>query len=190
MGWCKASSDTSPRKLGLQCSGCYEGRTGLYCEQPKQSFCLRDCSARGRCDSGFCWCDKGWFGVDCSQAVHTPHGAPAMQAQQRLPSPAAASPLRIYVYDMPSEFTTLNLQWRNGPTMGNHRAFSGDNRSYFAHGSLYAMETAMHEWLLDSPLRTTDAAQAHLRVVPTRNPKPETQNPKPKPETETRNPSP
>ena len=171
-GWCEASSDTSPRKLGLQCSGCYEGRTGLYCEQPKQSFCLRDCSARGRCDSGFCWCDKGWFGVDCSQAVHTPHGAPAMQAQQRLPSPAAASPLRIYVYDMPSEFTTLNLQWRNGPTMGNHRAFSGDNRSYFAHGSLYAMETALHEWLLDSPLRTTDAAQAHLLPNPNPNPKP------------------
>ena len=163
VGWCEASSDTSPRELGLQCSGCYEGRTGLYCETPKQAFCLRDCSARGRCDSGFCWCDKGWFGVDCSQALHTPRGAPSMQAQQRLPSPAAASPLRIYVYDMPSEFTTLNLQWRNGPTMGNHRAFSGDNRSYFALGSLYAMETALHEWLLDSPLRTTDAAQVTPR---------------------------
>ena len=113
-----------------------------------------------------------------------------MQAQQSLPSPVAASPLRIYVYDMPSEFTTLNLQWRNGPTMGNHRAFSGDNRSYFAHGSLYAMETAMHEWLLDSPLRTTDAAQAHLRFVPTRNPKPETRSPEPEPEPRTRAPNP
>ena len=83
VGWCEESSDTSPRELGLQCSGCYEGRTGLYCERPKQAFCLRDCSARGRCDSGFCWCDKGWFGVDCSQALHTPRGAPSMQAQQR-----------------------------------------------------------------------------------------------------------
>lgn len=89
-----------------------------------------------------------------------------MQEQQALPSPAAASPLRVYVYDMPSEFTTLNLQWRNGPTMGNYRAYAGNNRSYYTQGSLYAMETSLHEWLLDSPLRTHDAAQAQLFFVP------------------------
>ena len=166
VGWCEARSDTSTRQLAIRCAGCYEGRTGPLCEQPKAAFCLRDCTGHGRCDSGFCWCDAGWFGVDCAQSTRAARGAPAMQAQQRLPSPAAASPLRIYVYDMPSEFTTLNLQWRNGPTMGNHRAYTGENRSYYTGGSLYAMETALHEWLLDSPLRTTDAAQAHLFFVP------------------------
>jgi 5'-nucleotidase len=29
-------------------------------------YCLRDCHGRGTCDSGFCWCEKGWHGVDCS----------------------------------------------------------------------------------------------------------------------------
>ena len=30
----------------------------------------------------------------------------------------------------------------------------------------YAMESAMHEWLLDSPLRTADPSEAHLFYVP------------------------
>ena len=174
VGWCEAKSglegdgsEATPReRILLRCTGCYEGRTGPFCEHPKQSYCLRDCSGRGRCDSGFCWCQKGWFGVDCSQNLAQPAGAPLMQRQQRVPSPAASSPLRIYVYDMPAEFTTRNLQWRNGATMGNHRAYDGQNRSYFAAGSLYAMEMALHEWLLDSPLRTTDAAEAQLFFVP------------------------
>ena len=71
--------------------------------------------------------DKGWFGVDCS--LHAEAGAaaatgtaplplqavqraPSLQALQALPSPARGrSPLRIYVYDMPSEYTTRLLQW-------------------------------------------------------------------------------
>ena len=47
-----------------------------------------------------------------------------------------------------------------------HRTFDERNRSYLIDGSLYAMELALHEWLLDSPLRTLDAAAAHLYFVP------------------------
>ena len=100
---------------------------GEFCEERTRSFCLRDCSGRGTCDAGFCWCNKGWFGVDCS--LHAEAGAaaatgtaplplqavqraPSLQALQALPSPARGrSPLRIYVYDMPSEYTTRLLQW-------------------------------------------------------------------------------
>ena len=87
---------------------------------------------------------------------------PSLQARQGLPSPAGAavSPaFRIYVYDMPSEFTTRNLQWRGGASEGLHRYIRPDNVSEFTQGSLYAMESALHEWLLDSPLRTTNPAE-------------------------------
>lgn len=145
---------------------CPEGRTGKYCEEHKQSFCLRDCSAHGRCDAGFCWCEPGWFGVDCSQQAGAPP-APPMQALQGLPSPASRySQLRMYVYDMPSEFTTTLLQYRMSPDQGLSRTIDSRNRSKHNDGSLYALELALHEWLLDSPVRTSDPKQAHLFFVP------------------------
>jgi hypothetical protein len=211
------------RQLLLDCSSCYEGRAGRFCEKPKRMYCLRDCHGRGTCDSGFCWCEKGWHGVDCSLsaalvsatlaapttvavaagdgdrggamtsagAAVTPSGAaspppematftqlplgatpPArglatpLQVDQGLIGRSAASPLRVYVYDMPSEFTTRLLQYRPSSSIGLHRAWDATNRSNFVAGSLYAMESAMHEWLLDSPLRTESADEAHLFFVP------------------------
>ena len=78
----------------------------------------------------------------------------------------AASPLNVYIYDMPSEFTTRNLQWRPSANAGLHRSYSPRNVSTFVSGSLYAMESALHEWLLDSPLRTDIPQEAHLFYVP------------------------
>ena len=67
-GWCEADASTGNRRLALNCNGCYEGRTGKFCEEPKRSYCLRDCMGHGTCDSGFCWCEKGYYGIDCSQS--------------------------------------------------------------------------------------------------------------------------
>ena len=178
--WCSPRLGTAAARTGrpaLMCAACYEGWMGPLCEQPKRSYCQRDCNGNGECDSGFCWCRPGWFGVDCSErllpdaaaprsAPHETVAAPRLQQLQGLPSPAAESPLRIYVYDMPSEYTTRNLQYRPSPTIGLHRAYVNGNRSKFVAGSLYAMEPALHEWLLDSPLRTSDPKQAHLFWVP------------------------
>ena len=67
-------------------------------------------------------CDAGWFGIDCS--LHTTLSVPRRQDVQQLPSllSSARPPveLRIYVYDMPSEFTTLLLQYR-ADEFGPHR---------------------------------------------------------------------
>jgi len=82
-----------------------------------------------------------------------------------MPSAAAGSPLRVYVYEMPSEFTTALLQYR-GVHSAPHRETNVYGASQLVQGSLYAMETALHEWLLDSRLRTADTAQAHLFFVP------------------------
>ena len=65
--------------------GCPEGRTGPFCEGHKRSYCLRDCSNRGWCDAGFCWCERGWFGVDCSQSSVT-----SLQSSGPLPDGGSA----------------------------------------------------------------------------------------------------
>jgi hypothetical protein len=205
-GWCEANASSGTRPLAIECAGCYEGKTGRFCEQPKRSFCLRDCMGHGVCDQGFCWCHKPWFGIDCGLADERPptsslpakahaeasdgdgvsgagnegsggHAAarwrsrrltrtPPLQLQQRLPSRTNGSPLRVFVYDMPAEFTTRNLQYRPQATVGLHRVYDGRNRTQFHAGSLYAMELALHEWLLDSPLRTLDPSEAQLFFVP------------------------
>ncbi len=157
---------SSRARVAIRCEHCYEGRAGRFCEQPKRAFCLRDCNGRGRCDSGFCWCERGWYGIDCGERSDGGADAPRLQDEQGLPSAAATSPVRIYVYDMPSEFTTRNLQYRNGAQTGLARAFNEQNASYFAAGSLYAAEMAMHEWMLDSPLRVREPEKAHLFYVP------------------------
>ena len=176
IGYCDAAAALAPRQrrsgsnashVVIECGGgnsCYEGTSGRFCENPKRAYCLRDCMGRGRCDSGFCWCERGWFGVDCSQ--HRRRTPRSIQQSQRRPSRAASSPLRVYVYDMPAEFTTRNLQWRTGYVQGLHRVYDEHNRSRSASGSLYAMESALHEWMLDSPLRTHDPHEAHLFFVP------------------------
>ena len=45
---------------------CYENRGGYSCDAPVPSFCLNQCSGRGRCERSFCVCDHGWTGSDCS----------------------------------------------------------------------------------------------------------------------------
>jgi hypothetical protein len=172
LGWCEVANEAALSRLlkngsGLaaNCEACYDGRTGPLCETPKRAFCLRDCSGHGTCDLGFCWCEDGWFGIDCSQHRTLPPPPPLSQ-QQGAESAAGASDLRVYIYDMPSEFTTRNLQWRNQGSYGMYRSYDADNRSRFTSGSLYAMELALHEWLLDSKLRTRDPAKASLFFVP------------------------
>ena len=143
---------------------CPDARSGKLCEDPKLSFCLRNCSGHGWCDSGFCWCDEGWFGIDCSRGVQG-NLADSLQSTQHIPSPSSTSKLRIYVYDMPSEFTTRNLQWMGSPGWL-ARLINNRNESHFGKGSLYSMEILLHEWLLDSSLRTNIAEEAHLFYVP------------------------
>jgi len=163
--FCSANLTRRQDAAGCQHGGCPVGRVGHLCEEIGTSFCLRDCAGHGQCDAGFCWCAPGWYGIDCSERADG--DAPLLQQQQRLVSPAAASGLRIYVYDMPSEFTTRLLQWRGSHPTGLSRTIDPQTgESQHTAGSLYAAELALHEWLLDSPLRTKDPSAAHLFYVP------------------------
>lgn len=84
VGYCVANRSTPSSLVALECdSSCPHDRRGRYCEKPKRAFCLRDCSGHGRCDAGFCWCEAGWFGIDCSQ--HLDRSAPRRQDEQQMP---------------------------------------------------------------------------------------------------------
>ncbi|KAL1519387.1 hypothetical protein AB1Y20_022912 [Prymnesium parvum] len=187
VAYCAANTSTPRRLLALtQCDAmCPDNRRGRLCEKLKDSFCLRSCSGRGRCDLGFCWCEAGWFGIDCS--LHLTQTTPRRQDVQQLPSLLlrARPPLelRLYVYEMPAEFTTRLLQYR-GDEAAPHREINKYNAHQFSQGSLYAAEIAfrmqpsipqqlhcssrasVHEWLLDSHIRTLDGEHAHLFFVP------------------------
>eukprot|EP00967_Tisochrysis_lutea_P156962 scaffold317509_cov33-Tisochrysis_lutea.AAC.2 len=83
-----SSADIESGEVLLQCdSSCPEGRKGPFCEVHKRAFCLRDCSGNGRCDAGFCWCEAGWFGVDCSQRLQESETALKPPGDEGVPSP-------------------------------------------------------------------------------------------------------
>jgi hypothetical protein len=51
----------------LRSLGCnIDGAVGLYCEIPTEMYCPNQCSGRGVCYYGFCKCEEGWHGTDCS----------------------------------------------------------------------------------------------------------------------------
>jgi hypothetical protein len=57
--------------------------------------CANNCNGRGSCRQGFCHCEKGYFGRDCSRskAYHPPLLGPD--------HPVPYGQLKIYVYELP-----------------------------------------------------------------------------------------
>ena len=68
------------------CSSCEcspEGSTGELCELRAEIFCPGQCSGRGECLSGFCKCEPGWYGTDCSRNAAGRPTEPSTLFQQR-----------------------------------------------------------------------------------------------------------
>eukprot|EP00891_Asterochloris_glomerata_P004390 jgi/Astpho2/4390/Aster-00009 len=71
----------------------------------------------------------------------------------------------IYVYDLPAEYNSRMLQYRIAGGSCVYRRFDEHNTSHFKVFT-YAIESGLHEWLLQSRHRTLDPEEADFFYVP------------------------
>ena len=69
VGWCNADPSrvhSGDVKLIFHCGCLLDGSFGLLCETPVTHTCVNQCGGHGECYLGYCRCDAGWTGPDCS----------------------------------------------------------------------------------------------------------------------------
>jgi len=121
-----------PVDCGNPCFGCTAGET-----------C---CSSRGRCERGVCVCRGGAHGIDCSES-------PRRNKLSNLSAHPRPAGFRIYVYDLPGEFSIRPYALRSCRR---------------ADTSMYSAEERFLRLLLaDKRVRTTNPNEADLFYVPT-----------------------
>ncbi|PSC76549.1 exostosin-like glycosyltransferase [Micractinium conductrix] len=173
-GWCIADA---PK---LQCLCYLDGWQGPTCEERVEMFCLNQCNGRGECVHGYCKCHKGWHGIDCAhRSADVDDSSPSLveerpwiqdfmhtpAAQDFLPGATRKRPL-IYVYDLPSDYSTLMLQYRHGVDSCVPRYFGTGNSTLHSIEWVYMLETGFVEMLLQSEHRTLDPEEADFFYVP------------------------
>ncbi|KAG2494840.1 hypothetical protein HYH03_007080 [Edaphochlamys debaryana] len=154
---------------------------GLTCDDPVQAFCPGACSGHGFCNLGFCVCDDGYYGHDCSRRKA---GLPLLPSRipttpwlasvVREPPAALEPPPRatrrrplVYVYDLEPLFQAKILQYRVGTTACVHRRHKApQNETVWTEEWVYAADTLLHESLLISEYRTFDPEEADFFYVP------------------------
>lgn len=175
-GWCNAENPdwTCPCNI--------DGLGGPTCDMPVEMFCVNQCSGRGDCYLGFCKCHEGWFGHDCSrQIASAPQNTdsdlekkPWLKNVAVSPVPSAVPPVNntmrkrplIYVYDLDTLYSQKMLQYRIASSWCVHRRFDDFNSSMYIDFWVYAVETLLHESILQSPHRTFDPEEADFFYVP------------------------
>ena len=175
-GWCNADKPNTT----CSCGEARDGISGAFCDIPVEQFCVNQCSGRGECIQGFCMCNKGWFGQDCSYRQPQVNWSEGTQFDQRAwirnvsrspssvyppPDPQRSRPL-IYVYELPPRFNQVILQYRGNSGNCIHRVFHPDNSTGSNHNSPYMIETGLHELLLQSSHRTLDPEEADFFYLP------------------------
>ena len=99
---------------------CPRGTKGESCEDglktPRRKGagdCLNQCNYRGRCDSGFCKCDAGFFAADCSTYLDL-DGKPRLIDDEW--EGRVRPPPRIYIYPLPPKFNGhVDLRFTDRP---------------------------------------------------------------------------
>eukprot|EP00891_Asterochloris_glomerata_P004391 jgi/Astpho2/4391/e_gw1.00067.84.1_t len=175
-----------------RCACLLDGLGGDLCDTVYEAFCPAQCSGNGECQQGFCKCSPGFYGHDCAKMSSNhlpamPRAAPAAHLQDHInipaarwhahstetPPPPSLRPL-IYVYDLPAQYNSRMLQYRIHGTSCVYRRFNELNHSYF-NVYTYAVESGLHEWLLQSrhrqamqpePGMTLDPEEADFFYVP------------------------
>ncbi|KAL6758371.1 exostosin-like glycosyltransferase [Haematococcus lacustris] len=173
-GWCVAEQPVAT------CPCIIDGLAGHTCEDTVEMFCINQCSGHGECNLGFCKCDPGWYGHDCSRKVAGQVLEPSRIPQRRWlqgvaveppaaqePPPAATRkrPL-IFVYDLEPLFSSKLLQYRIASSWCIHRRYHQGNVSLDIPNWVYSVDTILHESLLQSQHRTFDPEEADFFYVP------------------------
>lgn len=184
-GWCNVDPEEGYSNKVLfkeECDCKYDGLWGRFCEVPVESTCINQCAGHGHCRGGFCQCDNGWFGVDCS----IPSASMSIMNWPRWLRPAQVTvpdskdqtgntvylnaivekrrPL-IYVYDLPPVFNSLLLEGRHFKLECVNRIYNHMNSTIWT-DQLYGAQMALYESLLASPHRTLNGEEADYFFVP------------------------
>ncbi|KAA8518213.1 hypothetical protein F0562_015687 [Nyssa sinensis] len=184
-GWCNvdpAEAYTSKVQFKEECDCKYDCLWGRFCEVPVLCTCINQCSGHGHCRGGFCQCENGWYGTDCS----VPSVLSSIREWPRWLRPAQISvpdnaqyagdlvnlntvvekkrPL-IYVYDLPPEFNSHLLEGRHFKLECVNRIYDDRNATLWT-DHLYGSQMALYESILASPYRTLDGEQADFFFVP------------------------
>ncbi|XP_019702480.1 uncharacterized protein [Elaeis guineensis] len=184
-GWCNVDpKDAYASKVNFkeECDCKYDGLGGRFCEIPTVCSCLNQCSGHGHCHGGFCQCDNGYYGIDCSipSALSPMQEWPAWLRPSKVDVPDKAPigtnlinvsavvkkkrPL-IYVYDLPPEFNSHLLEGRHWKFECVNRIYTDENRTLWTE-QLYGSQMALYESILASPYRTMNGEEADYFYVP------------------------
>ncbi|XP_065011559.1 uncharacterized protein LOC135585634 isoform X2 [Musa acuminata AAA Group] len=183
-GWCNVDPDdayASKVKFKEECDCRYDCLVGQFCEIPTVCACLNQCSGHGHCRGGFCECDRGYYGIDCSvpsslspiqewpewlrpATVDLPDKVPSSDLLTIKAVVKKKRPL-IYVYDLPPEFNAHLLEGRHFKFDCFNRIYTDKNRTMWT-DQLYGSQMALYESILASPYRTMNGEEADYFYVP------------------------
>ncbi|CAN6577068.1 unnamed protein product [Malus baccata var. baccata] len=184
-GWCNvdpAEAYALKVKFKEECDCKYDGFGGRFCEVPTVCTCINQCSGRGHCRGGFCECNNGWYGIDCSipsvassvrewpqwlrpaqvdvpDSSHLPGKVDNLNAVVKKKRPL------IYVYDLPPDFNSLLLEGRHFRLECVNRIYDDRNSTLWT-DQLYGAQMALYESILASPYRTLNGEEADFFFVP------------------------
>ncbi|KAL3819825.1 hypothetical protein ACJIZ3_005730 [Penstemon smallii] len=179
LGWCNvdpAEAYASKVQFKEACDCKYDGLFGRFCEIPVLTVCINQCSGNGYCRTGFCQCDNGWYGVDCS--IPSVSSSVGMWPKWLRPAQVNVAdnankinavvqkkrPL-IYIYDLPPDFNILLLEGRHFKFQCVNRIYDERNATIWTE-QLYGAQMAIYESLLASPHRTLNGDEADYFFVP------------------------
>ncbi|KAL0339629.1 UNVERIFIED_CONTAM: putative glucuronoxylan glucuronosyltransferase F8H [Sesamum radiatum] len=184
-GWCNvdpAEAYSSKVHIKEECDCKYDGLWGRFCEDPVLSVCINQCSGHGLCHGGFCRCENGWYGVDCSipsvlssitewpkwlrpAHIDIPDDARLTGNLVNLNAVVKKKRPLIYVYDLPPDFNSLLLEGRHFKFECVNRIYDGRNATLWT-DQLYGAQMAIYESILASPHRTLNGDEADFFFVP------------------------
>ncbi|KAK3254811.1 hypothetical protein CYMTET_35982, partial [Cymbomonas tetramitiformis] len=163
------------RKTQAKCI-CTMGFKGDNCELDDWTMCMGGCGGRGKCKRGFCHCDPGFFGIDCSLRLrddgsnvseHVPYTYLDPSTQPSAPLP---EDVRIYVYELPPAFNVwmyTDMDAIRSEQFMDGKYGTGIHPSVIPGGYYVGpCELFLHERLLSSARRTTDPQEADYFFVP------------------------